>query len=101
VLADCWHVGFADIGGGQGMLAQVEGRTGDDVAYWLAMQRPAWRDAVRYVAIDMCTVFVSAIRRYLPRATIVVDHFYEDLVVMPRAGPSCLVAGRAVVLMSA
>lgn len=76
VTADRWHVGFADIGGGQGMLAQVEGRTGDDVAYWLAMQRPAWRDAVRYVAIDMCTVFVSAIRRYLPGATIVVDHFH-------------------------
>jgi transposase len=76
VLADRWHVGFTDISGGQGMLAQVEGRTGDDVAYWLAMQRPAWRERVRYVAIDMCTVFVSAIRRYLPNATIVVDHFH-------------------------
>jgi transposase len=76
VLADRWHVGFTDVGGGQGMLAQVEGRTADDVAYWLAMQRPAWRDAVRFVAIDMCTVFVSAIRRYLPHATIVVDHFH-------------------------
>jgi transposase len=28
------------------------------------------------VAIDMCTVFVAAIRRYLPHATIVVDHFH-------------------------
>jgi hypothetical protein len=35
VLADRWHVGFTDIGGGQGMLGQVQGRTGDDVAYWL------------------------------------------------------------------
>lgn len=76
VLADRWHVGFTDITGEQGMLGQVEGRTGDDVAYWLAMQPPAWRDQVRYVAIDMCTVFVSAIRRYLPHATIVVDHFH-------------------------
>ena len=75
-MADRWHVGFVDIGGRQGMLGQVEGRTGDDVAYWLAMRTPAWRDRIRYVAIDMCTVFVSAIRRYLPDATIVVDHFH-------------------------
>ena len=76
VLADRWHVGFTDIGGGQGMLAQVEGRTGDDVAYWLASQPAAWRDRIRYVAIDMCTVFVSAVRRYLPLAQLVVDHFH-------------------------
>jgi transposase len=75
-LADRWHVGFTDVGGGQGMLGQVEGRTADDVAYWLAMQTPAWRDRIRYVAIDMCTVFVAAIRRSLPHATIVVDHFH-------------------------
>jgi hypothetical protein len=47
VLADRWHVGFTDIGGGQGMLGQIEGRTGDDVAYWLAMHTPAWRDRIR------------------------------------------------------
>jgi transposase len=75
-LADRWHVGFTDVGGGQGMLGQVEGRTADDVAYWLAQQTPAWRDRIQYVAIDMCTVFVAAIRRYLPHATIVVDHFH-------------------------
>ena len=75
-LADRWHVGFTDVGGGQGMLGQVEGRTADDVAYWLAGHSPAWRDRIRYVAIDMCTVFVAAIRRYLPHVTIVVDHFH-------------------------
>jgi transposase len=75
-LADRWHVGFTDVGGGQGMLGQVEGRTADDVAYWLAGHSPAWRDRIRYVAIDMCTVFVAAIRRSLPHATIVVDHFH-------------------------
>lgn len=41
VLADRWHVGFTDLHGGHGMLGQVEGRTGDDVAYWLASQPPA------------------------------------------------------------
>ena len=75
-VADRWHVGFTDVGGGQGMLGQVEGRTADDVAYWLASHSPVWRDRIRYVAIDMCTVFVAAIRRFLPHATIVVDHFH-------------------------
>jgi transposase len=75
-LADRWHVGFTDVGGGQGMLGQVEGRTADDVAYWLAAQPAAWRDRVRYVAIDMCTVFLSAVRRYLPHAQVIIDHFH-------------------------
>jgi transposase len=99
VLADRWHVGFTDIGGGQGMLGQVEGRTGDDVAYWLAIHTPAWRDRIRYVAIDMCTVFVAAIRRYLPKATIVVDHFHvaqlaNDTVAEVRRRTATLLRGR-------
>jgi transposase len=76
VLADRWHVGFTDISGTQGMLAQVEGRTGDDVAYWLARQPASWRQRIQCVTIDMCTIFVSAIRRILPDARIVVDHFH-------------------------
>jgi transposase len=99
VLADRWHVGFTDIGGGQGMLGQVEGRTADDVAYWLAMHTPAWRDRIRYVAIDMCTVFVAAVRRYLPNATIVVDHFHvvklaNDAVAEVRRRTATLLRGR-------
>lgn len=76
VLADRWHVGFTDLADGQGMLGQVEGRTADDVAYWLASQTAAWRDRVRFVAIDMCTVFVAALRRILPHTTLIVDHFH-------------------------
>jgi transposase len=76
LVADRWHVGFVDLSGGQGLLGQVEGRSADDVAYWLAGARPAWRGQVRYVAIDMCTVFVSAVRRILPHAVLVVDHFH-------------------------
>jgi transposase len=81
------------------MLGQVEGRTGDDVAYWLAMQPAAWRDQVRYVAIDMCTVFVSALRRYLPHATIVVDHFHvvklaNDTVAEVRRRVATILRGR-------
>jgi transposase len=41
----------------QGLLGQVEGRTADDAAYWLAQAAPAWRDAIEVVAIDMCSIY--------------------------------------------
>jgi transposase len=73
---DRWHVGFVDIGGGQGLLAQVEGRTTAAVTAWLGDRSPTWRDAVQYVAIDMCTIFKSAVTTALPHAQLVVDHFH-------------------------
>ncbi|MEV6815592.1 ISL3 family transposase [Micromonospora sp. NPDC051296] len=73
---DRWHVGFVDLSGGQGLLGQVEGRTAQVVADWLLARPPMWRDQVRYVAIDMCTIFKSAIERVLPHAQLVVDHFH-------------------------
>ena len=76
LLADRWHTCFFDLSGGQGLLGQVEGRTADDAAYWLAQATPAWRDAVRVVAIDMCTIYASAVRRMLPGAQLVVDLFH-------------------------
>ena len=76
LLADRWHTCFFDLSGQQGLLGQVEGRTADDAAYWLAQATPAWRDAVRVVAIDMCTIYASAVRRMLPRAQLVVDLFH-------------------------
>jgi transposase len=76
LLADRWHTCFFDLSGDQGLLGQVEGRTADDAAYWLAWASPAWRDAVRVVAIDMCSIYASAVRRALPRAQLVVDLFH-------------------------
>lgn len=76
LLADRWHTCFADLSGNQGLLGQIEGRTADDAAYWLASQRPAWRDGVKIVAIDMCTIYAAAVRRMLPNATLVVDLFH-------------------------
>jgi len=73
---DRWHVGFCDLSAGQGLLGQVEGRNARVVIDWLAGRDQAWRDAVRFVAIDMCTIFKSAIRQALPQATLVVDHFH-------------------------
>jgi transposase len=73
---DRWHVGFCDLTGGQGLLAQVEGRTTTAVTGWLAARTPAWREQVKAVAIDMCTVFKAAVRQVLPHAVQVVDHFH-------------------------
>jgi transposase len=75
-LADRWHTCFYDLSGHQGMLGQIEGRTADDAAYWLAGATPAWRDAVQVVAIDMCTIYLSAVRRMLPDAAVAVDLFH-------------------------
>jgi transposase len=75
-VLDQRNIGFVDISAGQGLLGQVNGRTVDDVAYWLASQSPAWRQRIDYAAIDMCTVFKSAITRVLPKAQIAVDAFH-------------------------
>lgn len=76
LLADRWHTCFFDLSGDQGLLGQVEGRTADDAAYWLAQAAPAWRDGIEVVAIDMCTIYASAVRRMLPAARLVVDLFH-------------------------
>lgn len=76
VVADRWHVGFVDLTGGAGLLGQVEGRTAASVSEWIDKQSRVWRDGVRAVAIDMCTIFKAAVRTSLPKATLVVDRFH-------------------------
>ncbi|GIJ29004.1 hypothetical protein Vqi01_41660 [Micromonospora qiuiae] len=73
---DRWHVGFVDLVGGQGLLAQVEGRTSRAVTDWLTQRPVAWREQIGAVAIDMCTVFKAAVREALPHALLVVNHFH-------------------------
>ena len=76
LLADRWHTCFYDLSGDQGLLGQVEGRAADDAAYWLAQASPAWRDHVQVVAIDMCSIYASAVHRMLPAAQLMVDLFH-------------------------
>ena len=76
LLADRWHTCFFDLNDRQGLLGQVQGRTADDAAYWLAGATPAWRDAVQAVCIDLCSIYASAVRRMLPHATLTVDLFH-------------------------
>ena len=85
-LADRWHVCFYDLDGNQGLLGQVEGRTADDTAYWLAGATQDWRDAVQVVAIDMCAIFLSAVRRMLPGAKVAVDLFHVVQLAVKTAG---------------
>jgi hypothetical protein len=47
LIVDRWHVGFVDLGGGQGLLGQVEGRTSQVVSDWINTRPVAWREAVR------------------------------------------------------
>ena len=86
LLADRWHTCFYDLSGNQGLLGQVEGRTADDAAYWLAGATQEWRDAVRVVAIDMCTIYQSAVQRMLPDAKIAVDLFHVVQLAVKTAG---------------
>ncbi|MGO9083092.1 MAG: ISL3 family transposase [Streptosporangiaceae bacterium] len=76
LLADRWHTCFFDLAGDQGLLGQVEGRTAGDAAYWMWQAGPQWRDHVEVVAIDMCSIYASAVRRMLPHAALVVDLFH-------------------------
>jgi transposase len=86
LLADRWHTCFFDLDGQQGLLGQVEGRTADDAAYWLAGAAPAWRDAVQVVCIDLCSIYASAVRRMLPRATLTADLFHVVQLAVKAAG---------------
>ncbi len=86
LLADRWHTCFFDLDGRQGLLGQVEGRTADDAAYWLAGAAPAWRDAVQVVCIDLCSIYASAVRRMLPRATLTADLFHVVQLAVKAAG---------------
>jgi len=43
---------------------------------WLGQQSTSWRAGVEVVALDPSAPFASAIRRALPQATIVVDHWH-------------------------
>lgn len=73
---DRWHTGFVDLTGEQGLLGQVEGRSAGDAGSWLAARTQQWRDSVQVVAIDMCSAYRAAVRKHLPHATLVVDHFH-------------------------
>ena len=73
---DPWETELVDLATGQGLVGQVGGRSGASVEMWLAEQSEAFRDTIRYVALDPSAPYASAVHRLLPQATVVVDHFH-------------------------
>ncbi|SRR6266511_1210244 len=61
LLVEPWESGFVDLTGAQGLLGQVDGRTSAAVSGWLAARSPAWRAAVRVVAIDPSAPYAAAL----------------------------------------
>src|SRR5512142_2241620 len=73
-----WMTSFADLDVGRPgwLLGLVPGRSGAAVEAWLAAQPAPWRAGIEVVALDPSAPFAAAIRRLLPQATIVVDHWH-------------------------
>jgi transposase len=76
VRTERFETNFTDASGTGRLLGQVAGRTGKTVAGWLEARGPEWKNQVRFVAMDPCAVYRSAVERALPHAVIVVDHFH-------------------------
>lgn len=76
VRTERFETNFTDLSGTGRLLGQVAGRTGAAVTGWLDARGPGWKDQVKFVAIDPCAVYRSAVGRALPDAVIVVDHFH-------------------------
>jgi transposase len=70
-----WMTTFVDLDTGQ-VIDVVDGRDAAAVATWLAAQPRWWRRRVQVVAIDPSASFRSAVRRWLPKARVSVDHFH-------------------------
>ena len=75
------------------LRTQIGAAIGAAVIDWLRERTPAFCAAITYVAIDPAAVYATAIRTpgLLPNATLVVDHFYVDVRIMPMSGGSRLV----------
>lgn len=70
-----WMTTFVDLASGE-VIDVVDGRDSAAVADWLAAQPRWWRRRVEVVAIDPSASFRSAVRRWLPKARVAVDHFH-------------------------
>ncbi|MGC5249400.1 transposase, partial [Gordonia sp. DT219] len=77
IRVDPWDTGFVDLGGNQGLLGQVEGRSGAAVTDWLTAQPAQFRDTITHVAIVPSAAYAAAVTtELLPNAQVVVDHFH-------------------------
>ena len=73
-----WMTSFVDLDPTRpgGIIGLTPGRSGSSVTAWMALQSNEFRAGVRVVAIDPSAPYAAGIRRALPDARIVVDHFH-------------------------
>jgi transposase len=70
-----WMTTIVDLDTGQ-VLGVVDGRDHTGVGDWLFARPLDWRLAVQVVAIDPSAAFRKALRMWLPRTAVAVDHFH-------------------------
>jgi len=77
-LSNPWMTSFVDLDLGRPgwLLGLMPGRSGATVTAWLDARDQAWRTGVEVVALDPSAPFAAAVRKALPNATIVVDHWH-------------------------
>jgi transposase len=76
--SDPWMTSIVDLERSSrgGIIGLAPGRSGACVEGWLALQNGEFRAAVQVVAIDPSAPYAAGIRRALPHARIVLDHFH-------------------------
>jgi hypothetical protein len=70
-----WMTTIVDLDTGQ-VLGRVDGRDHKGVGDWLFARPLDWRLGVQVVAIDPSAAFRKALRMWLPRTGVAVDHFH-------------------------
>ena len=83
--SDPWMTSIVDQdpAGPGGVIGLAPGRTGACVVAWLALQSKEFRDDIAVVAIDPSAPYTAGIRRALPNAVIVLDHFHPGALGQP------------------
>ena len=76
--SDPWITSIVDLDPASrgGVIGLAPGRSGACVEDWLSLQSSDFRAAVQVVAIDPSAPYAAGIRRALPHARIVLDHFH-------------------------
>jgi transposase len=70
-----WMTTIVDLDTGQ-VLGVIDGRDHKGVGDWLFARPLDWRPGVQVVAIDPSAAFRKALRLWLPRTAVAVDHFH-------------------------
>jgi len=76
--SDPWMTSIVDLDRSHlgGIIDLAAGRSGACVQGWIALQSRQFHAAVQVVAIDPSAPYAAALRRALPHARIVLDHFH-------------------------